>query len=49
MQGSFISSGAGFFVIVQVGAVDVLGNVFGDIARGIPPWPGLSLSSQSGE
>lgn len=36
MQGAFISRGAGLFVVVQVGAVDVLGNVFGDIARGIP-------------
>jgi len=35
MQGAFISSGAGL-VVVQVGAVDVLGDVFGDIARGIP-------------
>ncbi len=36
MQGAFIGGSASLFVIVQVGAVDVLGNLFGDIARGIP-------------
>lgn len=35
MQSALIGGSAGLFVIVQVGAVDVLGNVFGDIARGI--------------
>lgn len=36
MQCALICGGASLFVIVQVGAVNVLGNVFGDIARGIP-------------
>ncbi len=35
MQGALIGGGASLFVIVQVGAVDILDNVFGDIARGI--------------
>lgn len=35
VQGALIGGGTGLLVIVQVGAVDVLGNVFGDIARGI--------------
>lgn len=35
MLGSFICGGASFFVIVQVSAIDVLGNVFSDIACGI--------------
>lgn len=35
MQGALIGGGASLFVVVQVGAVDVFGNVFGDIARGI--------------
>lgn len=48
MQGAFISSGAGFFVIVQVGAVDVLGNVFGDIARGIPLGRGYLFPVKAG-
>ena len=36
MQGTLIGGGTGLLVIVQVGAVDVLGNVFGEIAGGIP-------------
>jgi len=48
MQGALIGGGASLFVIVQVGAVDVLGNIFGDIARSIPLGRSISFQSKRG-